>query len=322
MGLIGIAFSDIHLYKFQAFNKGNSRLENSLKAMRIICNVALEHRVPILFCGDLFHIPKEVENETLTQVMEFFESIRQVEFFAISGNHDLSQKNGWDYRSPTYLKGFNCFPCFRWLDYHKKPYPIKGGWLQGLPYMNSVLELNKGIEAYRPEIKKQKGFKILMLHTDCPGQKGFDNLEHGEAELPKNIDHYFRDWDLVLFGHVHRPQKITEKCYMLGSPIHQVASDKGEMGYWEIYNNRPPRFVGLAEFPKFIKLREEDNNEPYDDFNYFLPFEEVAKIEDVEQGEFNMNLSRTRLAKKYLKIKGIKDKTKKEALIKTLNSIE
>lgn len=321
MALIGIACADIHFFKFQAFNKDDSRLNYSLKAMRVIMNVATEYKVPILFMGDLFHTPKEVENETLTKVWDLFINYRQGEFFAISGNHDMSKKNGWKYKSPSYLDGFKHLNCFRRLDYFEKPYPIRGdNWLQGLPYMNSGEELMKGIEAYRKEIKKVKGYKILMLHTDCPGQKGWDDKEHGEAELPKKIDEYFRDWDLVLFGHVHRPQKISKRCYMLGSPIHQVMSDQGEMGYWRIYNDRPPLFVGLAEFPRFIKLKEGEKAK--DDFNYYIPPEDVSKIEEIEAGDFNITLSRTKLAKRYLRVKGIKDPRKKEALINTLNSIE
>lgn len=325
--LIAVAFSDLHAYKFQLFNKDNSRLNNTLSAFRFIAGVAEFNKVPLLFCGDLFHTPKEVDNETLEKVLlNYMGNIEDnyIPMFSISGNHDQSEKNGYDYRSPSYLRSMGIvFKNFRLLDYLVEGLMMgEDTQIWGIPYMNSEDEILKCINAYRPWAKEHKDkYKILMMHGDVLGAKDHNGLELYDGTLfKKGVDKFFKEWDLVLYGHIHKPQSITKKVHMLGSPIHQISSDKGDMGYWLIFNDRPPKFVGLAGYPKFVHL-EKGQIAP-DDKNYYIPFEREEAIEEVEQGDFNINHSRTKLAKKYMRVKGIKSKIKKKELIHILNSIE
>lgn len=329
--LIAIAFSDIHFYKFNAFNRGNSRLEWSIKAFEEIAGVAREYRVPLLFNGDLFHTPAGVENETMGRVINaYYTSVQSfgTSCYAISGNHDFSQRNGIDHKSPSHLNCFEHFSKFHLLD---DMAPVltnpeiysnsKRIWVTGIPYMNNESELKKAIKNQRKRVKELEGFKILMLHADCPGAVNDQGMIIPEEKgIPSNLDKFFAPWDLVLMGHIHVPQKLSKKVYMLGSPIAQISSNTEEMGYWKIFSDRPPKFIGLANFPKFIKLAKGEG--PKDDINYYIPFEEVGSIEEVEKGDFDLSHSRTKLAKRYLKAKKIKDPKKRAALIKVLNEIE
>lgn len=327
--LIAIAFSDIHLHKFKLFDKDNSRLEWSLKALSHISDVAMKNKVPLIFAGDLFHTPVNVENETLTKVITQYKRYiddRKIPFFAISGNHDMCQKNGIDHHSPSYLETFaEVFKHFYLLDHQIQPYSLPGWSAQiwGIPYMNNDTELKERVKQVRKIAKGYDGFKILLIHGDCPGAMDA-GIELGENKaLGKKEyldDGLFKPFDLVLFGHIHAPQKITDKCYMLGSPIQQTSGDKGEMGYWKIYNNQPPKFYGLVDYPKFVKLGKDEK--PYNKLDYFILHEEIGAVEAVEKGDFDLSNSRTKLGKRYLKVKGIKDPKKKRALINALKEVE
>lgn len=328
-----IVFSDLHSHKFKAFDRDNSRLEWTLKAFSHIAGIAKKEKVPLLFCGDLFHTPVMVDNHVLNRTMEIYDRVvekQKISFFAISGNHDLSEKNGITHKSPSYLGAFKtAFSTFNLLDGNEFGVRRPGSFiLHGIPYMNHDVDLGKEIRKYRKIIKKidtQKNDpRILLLHSDCPGVIETNGvvLEENKA-IPRNIDKYFRHWDWVLFGHIHHPQMISERCYMIGSPIHQTSSDKGEMGYWKIFTTKPPKFYGLIGFPKFIKLQKDEvilNSDSTTD--YIIPYEETEKIEELEKGDFDLSLDRTILAKRYLKKKGIKDKEKRKALIKALNAEE
>jgi DNA repair exonuclease SbcCD nuclease subunit len=327
--LAGIAFSDIHFFRFKLFNKNDSRLEWSLKALQAIAGIAKSHNVPLFFAGDLFHTPAVVDNKTLNLVIQSYKKyieIPKIDFYAISGNHDLAEKNGLNHESPSYLQVFyEVFGTFHLLDWYKAPWVDLSGKMaiQGIPYFNSEKELRKQIKAYGKMIKQEAKdfFKILLLHGDCPG------AINGSLEIPANdlgskddLKELFKPWDQVIMGHIHNPQKITKKILMCGSPIHQISSDTSEMGYWKIFFDSPPKFYGLVNFPKFRKLSK--GEEPDNNIDYFIPYEEVVESEEIEAGDFNLNNSRKTLANRYCKKKGIKDPEKKSALITALNEVE
>lgn len=327
--LIGIAFSDLHLYKFKVRDEDGSRLRWSIKAFREVVKEAQRNKVPLYFNGDLFHTPKDVDNGTLYATANELKKAeeKKVQIIAISGNHDLSEKNGITHHSPSYLKTFwRLLNNFQLLDHFDDPYtplqtPDVRVW--GIPYMNSEKELKQRIKQLKPIAHRWDGYKILMLHSDCPGAIDNSGIRCGETPAlgkPGKLDKFFKEWDLVLFGHIHLPQKLSQKCYMIGSPIHQISSDKVQMGYWKIFNDKAPKFYGLVNFPKFRQLAK--GEKPDNELDYFIEFEEKREIEEIEKGEFTLDQSRTNLAKKYLKKKGIKDKAKKRALIKVLNAVE
>lgn len=323
MSLIAIATSDWHSYEFKNFDVDGSRLKNTLAAGKEIMNAATKHDVPILFAGDLYHTPKELGNKVLTDTIDLFQMDLKTRMFAISGNHDQDQKNGFEYKANTYLKmHWATNKLFTLIDY-QPGIPYRDDFLiQGVPYMNSEDEIKKAVDALRRKAEVSKLFKILLMHGDVAGCKDHNEHEMYDGKLFKNgVDNFFKPWDLVLYGHIHRPQQITKKVYMLGSPIHQISSDKGEMGYWQIYNDRDPKFVGLADYPKFIHLGK-DETPPVGGKDYYIPFEKEAEIAELEKGDFNMNVSRTKMARRWMKAVGIKSKAKRKELIHILNSIE
>jgi len=118
--IIAIAFADLHVHKFRNFNdRPISRLDWSLKAFKSIADKAYKLGVPLLFSGDLFHNPKDVENETMGKMQKaYYREIenRGIDFYAISGNHDLSQKNSLSHISPSHLDSFEHFSTFHKLN--------------------------------------------------------------------------------------------------------------------------------------------------------------------------------------------------------------
>jgi hypothetical protein len=130
------------------------------------------------------------------------------------------------------------------------------------------------------------------------------------------LDDYFEPWGLVICGHIHKPMALGHNVLMLGASLHQDAGDEGtEMGYWEIYSNLTYQFKPLA-LPQF-KTGEEQN-----DGNYWVNNKATLVDEEIKVGEFAINNSRKKLASLYCKVKGIKKKSWKRALIEILNETE
>ena len=129
-------------------------------------------------------------------------------------------------------------------------------------------------------------------------------------------------FDLVLCGHIHKPQRLSKKVYMLGAPIQQRRTDKDcKMGYWLVMDDMSMKFVELKGFPKFIDVESEEDIK--DDGNYYTVLPKKASSERVESDhKITKQLSKKRLAKRYMKQKGIKDKKKEDLLINVLKESE
>lgn len=319
--VIAIATADWHLHKFQNFDKDGSRLNWALKAARHIMKQAQKLNVPILFAGDLIHTPKSIETETNALIQELFHK-NPTWFVSISGNHDMSERNGNKVRSPSHLNSLQHHNNFMLLDKENKPWRIGGALVWGIPYMNSETDLRERIDDLKRIVKNYKGIKILMLHSDMPGAKTPEGFTLGEVEsIPKNLDEFFKGWDLVICGHIHRRQRLSKKVVMLGCPIQQIECQvKYKYGYWEIMDDASIRFVDMPDYPKFVRL--EPGGVPWNNRDYFIEPEVVLAEEEVQVGEFNINASRSKLAKSYLALRQIKNKPKRRALIKILNEIE
>jgi DNA repair exonuclease SbcCD nuclease subunit len=318
--LIALAFSDVHAHNFKMYNDGEyNRLQWSLDAMDYIFGEAKTEDVPVLFTGDLHHTPKELESPVLIRTMQLFKKYRRHKKFriaAISGNHDFFTRNTPRNSSPSYLDAYSAvFRNFHQID--NKAYQDKNIIAWGVPYYDNDKHIAEMIEK-APKFPKGK-LRILMLHCDAPGAKTPDGLEIGETEhIPTHMDAYFKNWDLVLFGHIHLPQQLSEKAWMLGPPIHQDRSSIGhKFGYWEIYSNGDMQHIYLGNiFPEFVI-----EGNPAKEHDYIVPKEidEVYEEAEEEDKVFNVTAQSNDLARRYFESKKIKSKAKEAALTHILN---
>ena len=316
--VVFIAFSDLHINLWAKFNENNSRTLNSFKVLSIIAAKCEKYKCPALFCGDMFHKPESIDQDLAFIVEEEFEKLTKYRWnlIYINGNHDLKGINridnirkGWPY---IFWKHFmicvdgNRYKHSSYGDYH----------IYGVPYIDN----NVGLSEYLKKLKLDKNVKnILLLHTDYPGARDTDGREVDSVE---NLNvNTLNKFDLVLCGHIHKPQRLSKKVYMIGAPNHQRRTDRGcKLGYWEIYSDLSMKFIPLKEFPKFIDVEKEDDIK--DDGNYYTVIPPKASNPVNNKHKITKQLSKKTLAKRYLKEKGIKDEVKTNLLIETLKKAE
>lgn len=319
--LVAYIISDLHLNDWTKFNEDNTRTHNQTKVLVSLLNKSYEKRVPILFCGDLFHKPDMIRPELLNLV---YKDCSRVSFrytgypvmYAISGNHDINHISKIGEYPVSWTQLFiKMFPWLVCVDYSN--ILIKDNiMIHGIPYIDH----NVGLSKYLKEMKldpKQK--HILMLHTDYPGAKDTDGREVGSVEnLNLNVLDKF---DLVLCGHIHKPQRLSKKVYMIGAPIQQRRTDKDcKMGYWKLFDDLSLEFVEIVGMPKFIDVDSQDKI--LDDGNYYTLIAPVSSKTSVIQHKITKQLSKKSLARKYMRVKGIKDKHKETLLINILKESE
>lgn len=314
--LRAIVFSDLHICDYP---KHKTRLDTALSILDIISDKCMEYQIPAIHLGDLFHKPEVISNELFSIIMDKFMELDSKDWvmYTISGNHASCNTNSigkpiisWD---NTFSKSFRWINCLDFKRVH-----IGNLYIYGVPYIDHNIGLNdyiKGLELVGGDRSKH----ILLLHTDYPGARDTDGMEVGSVEnLNVNIVSRF---DLVLIGHIHKPQRLSKKVYMVGAPYQQRRTDKNcDLGYWELYSDMSMKFIPFEEFPRFIDVEKEEDIK--DDGNYYTLISKQVEELDNTTNKITRNLSKKRLVSRYLRKKGIKDLKKKSLLIDIIKEVE
>lgn len=318
-----LAFSDFHTAKWKQFNDNNGRTCQPHKIMLILKQKCIDLGINLmLFPGDWNDHPKHMDNE----VMEVNASIagilnyNEIDIVGIDGNHDFSRVNSIQ----KDVKGF--FNHLQHLNKHFicvnfESYDTPETRIHGIPYINGNADYKKALKERIKQLHKTKK-NILLIHRDLPGAVEPNGIQIGEMDDQKTLKKLFRKFDLVLSGHIHKPQKIKKlgsHVYMLGATNQQRRSDMGtRMGYWIGYSDMSMEFMDLHQ-PEFKYYK--DGEEPGNSYDYWikLPPERNLEVGNNSNGKFKSNQKRDVLVKNYLKVKGIKNKKKLHLLMDLIN---
>jgi DNA repair exonuclease SbcCD nuclease subunit len=291
-------------------------LDDNGRILHIIADLCAKNECPALFCGDLFDDPKSLTNHLLKRTFEWLNYFKRkrVSIYAIHGNHDQSERNSLENKSPNYISAFS-EAYSNLIDVSFTTVCHKNVYVSGIPYLTDNKDFVESVKQAGARVKTGK--HILLTHADLPGAKEPNGRELSHQNLPTDIYKLFDKFSLVLNGHIHKPQQIYSKVITLGATHHQRASDSGcDMGYWLIYENLSTEFVPL-EMPQFKYIKEGD--EPTDKKHFYI---EVPK--EVESKTTGITLSSStspkKIVKSYMKATGIKSKKKKTLLLKYLTN--
>lgn len=325
--VIAVAFSDLHLANWKQFNEDEYRMREALLITQQIINKATKYSVPVLFAGDFIDHPKYLDNVLMGYLVKMVKTVKTMRrtLIGINGNHDLAKVNSNGNRVPGYFTYMaELVPNFICVDFHhydtdkESTLPMR---IHGIPYLNHNVGFIQALEERVKNLKK--GSKnILLIHRDLAGALEPDGkLVKKDKDGDSDIKRLFKKFDLVLSGHIHKPQAIKalgKNVLMLGAPYQQRRSDKEcEMGYWLIFNDMSRKFIPI-ETSKFRTYEDGDTPENGTDFWIKLPKGSVADNTRSTKN-FNVKTDRKTLLKAYLKKKNIKSKSKLNLLMKYLN---
>jgi DNA repair exonuclease SbcCD nuclease subunit len=322
--LIGLASSDWHLYDWPQYSPNGERLAVAYDFLTCLADEADKYGVPILFPGDLYHTPKAIDTVAYQYYNRLFRTLsnrERVKIFGISGNHDQIEKNNRNNVSPSlFLGACEAFPkLFTSVEYKGRIVNDNINII-GIPYLFHNVGFDAMVEKSRRFIKPNVP-NVLLVHTDLWGAKDPSGYEVSSVEnIPRNMGKFFKGYDLVLSGHIHRYDKLWDHIYMVGAPYQQRKSDMGcIMGYLRIYDDLSVEFV-KHDAPQF-KTYSKEKGHP-DTQDYWIPLVKARKRDKEITKKFNPNMSRRKLAEQYLEARGIKNPSKRAALIKILNRVD
>jgi len=309
--VVALAMADLHFHDWKQFNKNGERTKVTIDFLTYLFERSHKEDIPILFSGDLFHTPNGLSSNTILKFMDFISHVLKVYpntiVLGITGNHD------GNFLWKAMCKAFPSL--FLDLDYNYSTMKNKCR-VYGIPY----IKRNTGLVDKIKEISKEPGDKILLLHTELYGASDPSGYEPEPQNLPRNLNALFKDFKLVLAGHVHKYTPISKNIVMVGAPNQQRKSDAGcEMGYLEIYGDFTYKFIPYKALG--FKFYKEGDEHP-DTEDFWIPIPKPRKLEKHSNITFKPNMDKVRLAEKYAKATGVKNKRKVQTLIEVLKETE
>lgn len=296
-----IVFSDLHIHNYKKFSQNDSRLNDTLNILEGIFKFAHNNEIHnILFAGDLYdkqtNIPVVVVNRTMEKFKGLFQKYPHIEFYAISGNHDLATKNIEDSFVSSVQHLEVAFDNFHLLDNDSTT--IEEVPVVGIPYCHTRDQFNQYLkEAPHPDT-------ILLIHQQP------DQFWTGECDAD---DPLFQTYAHVFCGHIHEYRRINNKFTLIGNPLHRDLGDAGQEKGFLIYDSdkKDHEFISTeGMYPEFIKVENEDEVDPDDDKNFIVvkpkPLEPINQIEN----DFSLGQELKSLVKNYWKEVDGKDKEK------------
>ena len=310
-------FSDIHFHLWGKFNEDMKRTKASFRILEFLFKLAEHNKVPLIFGGDMFHDPEAISNELWSlfqpEVLRLFNYYPSVEVYAISGNHDMKDANTPKLRSPSYIRTLsNSISRFKCIDFETVRF--NGWYLHGVPYLTH----NEGIMAEISKFNLKPNVPhVLLLHTDFQGQKDTSGVEVGRGQ---GIDEsYFKNFKLVMSGHIHKAGRVRKNIYSIGSPNQLRTSDMGgEFGYWILGDDFKLTFKALDIAPEFRYYKEDKER---DNFHLWIkePITEEALISEARAFDTS---NKSDIVDAYLEYEGIQSKTKSRYLKQLFNKVE
>lgn len=264
-----LLFSDLHVHPHK---RSNDRLEDCLKALDWVFDVAEKNQIPnILFGGDLFHDRQKIEVYTYQRTFETLSKrLNGVNLYLLLGNHDL-----WfsDKTSISSVIPLSALPGVRIIS-NPERIKIAGSYWDFIPYThNPIVSLE--------ELKKLPGepeYALGHISVDeaiLHGTQYSDVAVEHDGDMVRVTASLFNHYKQTFLGHYHAEQRVNSKVEYIGSPL--------ELSFGEAFQEKHVIvFDGNKNKKKYIK-------------NDFSPKHLVIDISEKEKYDLNGNFVRLKV---------------------------
>jgi DNA repair exonuclease SbcCD nuclease subunit len=240
--------ADIHLSGYQSdiINSESfltQRLHNIMKTLDYGANYCRTHGIRFWDIGGDLNNDKDVIY-TLAQdaFKNFILKNKDIHFTIISGNHDLSSTGEGQSSSISVFEGYDNVTAITKLTYVDK--------IAFLPYSNKLISELKKIK------EDDESCQILISHFGV--NEGM--LQSGLSIVADVKISHLKQFKLVLVGHYHKPQDITNeytRLYYVGNPSHLSWNDKNEQKRFIVYDTETLEvesipITGFIEYKEFV----------------------------------------------------------------------
>lgn len=243
-----IIFADSHIHPWTQFATGgaqnNSRVQTTLRVIEEIREFAICHGITsAIHLGDVFHSwtaqKYEYFNVTYDAFREF--KLNGIDLTFLIGNHDLVTR---DESGLTTIDSF--------VDIARI---IKGGSPVQFNDKIWVFPYTRNFEQAVQKLQQVPNDTILLHHLDIV------NADTGlgwVSEIGIGREH-FAHFSLVLGGHYHKYQQLTNKCYYMGCCCPQLFNERDQCGYFVVLDDETAEVTWhQTSAPRFVRYKPDE----------------------------------------------------------------
>jgi len=311
--------ADIHLSKYgqdklEETTKLPERLSSIKQALYEVGNYCRNQKIGIVIIGgDIYHNKSIIYSIAQQIMLEYFEDFRDLEFWIIDGNHDLSGK-GKDAISA--LRSFKTVRNVKWISQVE----MGDDDLICIPYSYDVVN----------QVKTNKR-RILISHFGL--SEGV--LNSGMSIIQDiSLSDLVGKYELVLLGHYHKPQQIERediRLFYVGSLIQLDWGEKGEEKRFLVVDTKTLQVdsIPITQYRKHIEIEitpenrataiQEARRAQESGAHVKLVMKESVDVSEI-QDEFNIidktekditdrgissSMSKADIHQRYMEIKGV-----------------
>lgn len=329
-----IYFSDLHANKYQQFSEHHDRLKDCLCVISDVFKYAKHYGADtILFGGDLVDNPKSIYlpvlNGLMTTFSKWFKKCPNITLYAISGNHDQSSKNYWGTPAETALTAFaTAFPDrFVLIDNEVVQVGDTDCYVSGIPYYENkdCFDQTLNAQVERLQDKNDGSAVVTLLIHQTP--EGIYN-PHIKAETSP-ADPRYAAFDMILCGHIHKPQKLNSKFLVGGNPLHRDLGDIGDdKGIWLLDLAQPAETLEFisrkGRFPEFVRVASDKITNAMITESFVVPTQGKQAITidgSAHADEFGSSLNPADILTNYWKVSGSEDQKLLKVGLSLINPI-
>jgi DNA repair exonuclease SbcCD nuclease subunit len=253
-------FDNLNMFATTTSSGYNSRFIKNLNIYKNILDYAREYSCYLLHLGDVFNRRILIPSDVLHLTYELISSYKDVTQYYIVGNHDMYSTNPND----TALK---ILSEMGHVNIITEPTQV---YFQ--PNINLFMVPYGGLMPTIPAESEGDTYQILAFHYGVQEAKVGPKNYRLPSDL--SISHLKKlNYDLTLIGHIHKPQALTDKIIIVGSPYQISFAESEETKYFYVFDCESRELVKYpTEAPKFLVLNmetEEDLKQTLDPNNYY-----------------------------------------------------
>lgn len=216
-----VAVGDIHLGSGKQF--GPERYKDILNSLDQAIDYAIRKDVKYFaFLGDIYEHPSPPNylRKEFAKRIQRLTHIQMVTIIILAGNHDFANgTHAFADLQQIYINNINVYDNYsdiikkhEWLLIPHNEYVDRKEetWYD---YFNSLVFSKKKNQDFSRKKKK----RILLGHFPVSGSSIHDNYNYESSECVTKGQLKKSKADLILLGDIHKPQKLFDNCYYVGS---------------------------------------------------------------------------------------------------------
>ena len=278
-----LVFSDLHIHKYKNHNESkNSRFYDCLRVLEDVFIIASVRGIDvILFCGDLFDSPKELDTEVINHTFKAFKNLfyrfSHIGFISISGNHDINSKSIYGQNINSSQKFLSeAFDNFFLID--NDNLQLNDVTVHGFRYYDFTEDFLKDYNS-----RDFKGKVINLIHQSPIGIS--NKFIHADLDISKLNG-------MTFCGHIHTPEILADTFVVVGNPIHRDKGDLDQEKYVWVYDS-DTEDLDTIQLDGYLKFTSEETE--------YTNAIVVTKPLEVESENFEMSNDEEGLLESYLK---------------------